>query len=134
MHKLSEIKLPTNQKFGLFFCVIFILFGLYYLSRTVFITGGIFLVLGVIFLITTIAKPDLLLPINKLWMRFGLLLGMFVGPIVLGIIFFGLLTPIAFVMRLFGRDELSLNINNCSSFWKPKETNQQSLHDFKNQF
>ena len=78
-------------------------------------------------------KADLLHPLNKLWMRFGLLLGMIVSPIVLGAIFFLLFTPIAVLMRLFGRDELRLRFKKQSSHWikREKETQSQS---FKNQF
>ena len=69
------------------------------------------------FLLVTLIKCDALLPLNKLWMRFGLLLGMIVSPIVLGVIFFGLFTPIAMLMRLSGRDELRLKFTQKTSHW-----------------
>ena len=70
----------------------------------VYILGAIF---G-IFLIITITNADALLPLNKLWMKFGILLGMIISPIIMGIIFFVIFTPIAILMRLSGRDELRL--------------------------
>ena len=81
----------------------------------------IFSLIAVILLLIALIKPDLLLPLNKLWMRFGLLLGSFVNPLVLGIIFFGLFTPIAFLMRIMGRDELKIKMNTpFGVFERPK--------------
>ena len=106
----SEVKLPSNRKFGFFFTVIFLLssFYLYYVDNKVMVY-----ILGVIcgiFLIVTIINADALLPLNKLWMKFGILLGKIVSPIIMGIIFFGIFTPIAILMRLSGRDELRLRL------------------------
>ena len=81
----------------------------------------------------TIIKPDTLLPLNKLWMRFGLLLGMIISPIVMGVIFFVIFTPIALIMRLFGRDELRLQFNKQSSHWVGRTDEAQPV-TFKNQF
>ena len=70
-----------------------------------------------IFLIITIINADALLPLNKLWMKFGILLGMIVNPIIMGIIFFGIFTPIAIIMRLSGRDELRLQFKIKQTHW-----------------
>ena len=107
--KFSEIKLPSNRKFGLFFTAIFLLasFYSYYVGSEIMVY--LFSTICGIFLIITIINADILLPLNKLWMKFGILLGMIVNPIIMGIIFFGIFTPIAIVMRLFGRDELRLS-------------------------
>ena len=88
---------------------------------------------ALIFLLVTLVKSDALLPLNKLWMRFGLLLGMIVSPIVLGIIFFGLFTPIAILMRLSGRDELRLKFNQKASHWILRGEPIKS-ESFKHQF
>ena len=92
------------------------------------------MLLATIFFILTIIKPGLLLPLNKLWMRLGLILGSIISPIILGIIFFGLFTPIAFVMRLFSRDELRLKLEPRSSYWRIRNTSKQIVESFKNQF
>ena len=134
MLKLSEVQLPTNRKFGFFFAAVFALAGSYFLKENSFAAAGIFLVLAVIFLVVTVIKAELLLPLNKLWMHFGLLLGKIVSPIVLGVIFFFLFTPIAFVMRIVGRDELRLKVKKLPSFWKPREESTPSSTRFKNQF
>ena len=131
--KFSEVELPSNKKFGFFFTFIFGLATLYF-----YVTGSMspaytMAAVSVIFLVVTVVKDDILLPLNKLWMRFGLLIGMIVSPIVLGIIFFGLFTPIAFVMRLSGRDELRLKFNKKLSNWISRS--EPILSDsFKNQF
>jgi hypothetical protein len=73
------------------------------------------------------------LPLNKLWMRFGLLLAMIVSPIVLSTIFFGLFTPIALVMRLSRRDELRLKFYKKQSYWIVRREPIKS-ESFKHQF
>lgn len=88
---------------------------------------------SVVFLIFSIVKAEVLLPLNKLWMRFGLVLSMLVSPIVLSIIFFGLFTPIAFVMRLSGRDELRLKFCKKPTHWIVRKEQIKS-ENFRNQF
>ena len=131
--KLNKIQLPTNKKFGYFFSGIFLTISLYFLYSERFSTGYIFATLALLFVIITIIKADLLLPLNKLWMYFGYLLGIIISPIVLGIIFFGLFTPYSLVMRMMGRDELRLKKINKKSYWiiRSKSTPQT---DFKQQF
>ena len=131
--KFSEIKLPSNRKFGFFFTIIFLIISAYFFFNESYKSGYFFLLISIIFFIITILKAELLLPLNKLWMRIGLLLGMIVSPIVLGIIFFGLFTPIAMLMRLCGRDELRLKFTQKTSHWilRKESINAES---FKNQF
>jgi predicted membrane protein len=115
--KLSEIELPSNKKFGYFFTLIFTSVSIYFFINSMLSWAILFAFIGVIFFITTFVKASLLLPLNKLWMRFGLLLGQIISPLVLGIIFFGIFTPVAFLMRLSGRDELRLKFKNKTSYW-----------------
>ena len=129
----SDIKLPSNRKFGFFFTFIFVVAAAYFFNSTNMIWAYIFAITSLIFLIVTLAKADILLPLNKLWMRFGLLLGMIVSPIVLGVIFFGLFTPIAFFMRLSGRDELRLKLSKKASHWISRSELIKS-ESFKQQF
>ena len=117
MRKSSGIELPSNRKFGYLFTLIFTLIGTYFFYKQVTQLGIFFSIVAVVFFSVTIIKADVLLPFNKLWMRFGLLLGRIVSPLVLGIIFFGIFTPIAFLMRLSGRDELRLKFINKTSHW-----------------
>ena len=131
--KLSDIKLPSNQKFGFFFSAVFIIASLYFWYLGNLVITYIFLFLTVAFFTITIIKASILLPVNKLWMRFGLMLGMIVSPIILGIIFFGMFTPIALFLRLIGRDELRLRLRGKSSNWINKDKSPDS-ESFKYQF
>ena len=128
-----EIELPSNRKFGLFFTFIFALAAAYFYNATSVSLAYAFGATSVIFLGVTLVKADILLPLNKLWMRFGLLLGMIVSPIVLGVIFFGLFTPIAILMRLSGRDELRLKFSQKASHWQTRGEPINS-ESFKQQF
>jgi len=91
--KFSEIELPSNRKFGFFFTFVFGTAATYFYYAANVTWTYVFIIAALIFLIVTLVKSDALLPLNQLWMRFGLLLGMVVSPIVLGFIFFGLFTP-----------------------------------------
>ena len=131
--KLSEIELPSNRKFGFFFTFIFAVVATYFYYSAIVSWTYIFVATALLFLLITLIKSDALLPLNKLWMRFGILLGMIVSPIVLGIIFFGILTPIAMLMRLSGRDELRLKYTQKASYWISRSELIKS-ESFKNQF
>ncbi len=131
--KFSEIELPSNRKFGIFFTAVFTIVAvyLYYTNTTKW--SYIFCGVGLAFLVVSIIKEEALLPLNRLWMKFGLLLGIVVSPIILGIIFFGIFTPIATLMRIFGRDELHLRLKKKTTYWiRRKETEENN--SFKNQF
>ena len=131
---LSDIELPSNQRLGFFFSSVCFIASAYFHLEESAAASYSFATLGVLFLIVTLIKADLLLPLNKLWMRFGLLLGMIVSPIVLGAIFFGLFAPISIAMRLFGRDELRLCFEKKNSHWIPREPSSTRSNAFKNQF
>jgi hypothetical protein len=131
--KFSKIELPSNKKFGYFFAAIFIIIAAYfYINKSINLTY-IFVSIAIFFFLAAILKDEILLPLNKLWMRFGFLLGIIISPIVLGLIFFGLFTPIAIVMRLFGRDELRLKFREKTSHWINR-SNSIHAESFKRQF
>ena len=131
--KFAEIELPSNRKFGFFFTFVFAVAAVYFYYTANISWAYAFIAAASIFLLVTRLKSDALLPLNKLWMRLGLLLGMIVSPIVLGIIFFGLFTPIAIWMRLIGRDELRLKFGQKVSHWIPRSESITS-ESFKHQF
>jgi len=131
--KFSDIELPSNKKFGFFFTFVFAILAFYFLFIDSILWAQAFALLAVLFLLITVIIPQVLLPLNKLWMRLGLLLGMIVSPIVLGIIFFGLVTPYGVVMRMFGRDELRLKFTKKSSHWISRSESIKP-DSFKNQF
>lgn len=131
--KSSEIELPSNRKFGFFFTFVFAVAASYFYYSANVSWTYVFTAAALIFLLVTLIKSDVLLPLNKLWMGFGLLLSMIVGPIVLGILFFGLFTPYALVMRVSGRDELRLKLTQKASHWIPRRE-LITPDSFKNQF
>ena len=131
--RFSEIELPTNRKFGLFFTFIFAVAATYFYYYANIIWACVFVAATLLFLIVTLVKSDALMPLNKLWMRFGLFLGMIVSPVVIGLIFFGIFTPISMLMRLSGRDELKLKFTKKSSHWISRAEPIKS-ETFKNQF
>jgi hypothetical protein len=130
---IAEIELPSNRNFGFFFTAVFFTAAVYfhYEANSLFAYGCF--IISVLFLVITLVKADILLPLNKLWLQFGLLLGVIVSPIVLGLIFLVMFTPIAFFMRLFGRDELRLKFKHKSSHWIKRNTPIQT-ESFRNQF
>lgn len=109
--------LPSNRKFGFFFSSVFTAAAAYSHYNGYLVWAYSSISMALTFIIVTLANDHLLLPLNRLWMRFGILLGIMVSPIVLGVLFFGLFTPIAMVMRLIGRDELRLKLYLQSSYW-----------------
>ena len=134
MQNLDKIQLPSNKNFGYFFTFLFAIVAFYfYYSKSIF-WANLFVATALIFLLITLVKSDALLPLNRLWMLFGLLLGSIVSPIVLGIIFFGLFTPIAMLMRLSGRDELNLKLNQKQSHWISRKKLTVKTESFKYQF
>ena len=126
----QKIKLPSNRNFGIVFSIVFLIISLWpLLSQNdiriwSLIISGIFLVLGLI-------NSKLLLPLNKIWFKFGLMLGNFIAPIVMGIVYFMGVTPTGLIMRLLGKDLLNLKKNNKDTYWIEKDN---SNSDLKNQF
>ena len=132
--KLTSENLPSNKKFGYFFSAIFFLGSIYFFYQDKLILGFVLCSLSLIFTILSVFKDHLLLPLNKLWMRFGVLLGKIISPIILAILFFVMFTPIAIGMRLFQRDELRLKSSNYDSFWKFRDQDIYNQSSFTQQF
>jgi hypothetical protein len=123
-------KLPSNRNFGIVFFTVFLVIGLWPLLNQGELRIWSLLV-SLVFLILGILNSKILAPLNKLWMKFGLLLGSIVSPIVMGIIFFMVVTPTALILRLFGKDILMKKKNNDASYWIKKDNINNSM---KNQF
>jgi hypothetical protein len=130
---LPEIELPSDRKFGFFFAAIFFAACIYFYIVKIYVSAYIFTFLGALFFVLAILRPVVLHPLNNFWMRFGQLLGMIVSPIVLGIIFFFLFTPIGLTMRLAGRDELRLKVKKKFSHWIHRDSSPQP-DSFNQQF
>ena len=132
--KISNVKLPSNKKFGFFFTIITSIIGIYFFyNKNINITYIAFTI-SLLFFLITIFNADLLLPFNKIWMHFGLILGIIINPIVLGLIFFTIFTPVGVITRLFNRDELKLKFIKRSTYWKNCIIKNNDINDFKKQF
>ena len=133
MFKFSNITLPSNKKFGFFFSFVFFVAALYFINSKNQVVGYTVLIFSIFFIIVTLTNAKLLQPLNKMWMRFGLILGYIISPIVLGIIFFGIFTPYSIIMKIIGRDELRLKRIKSASHWIIRsKTSPQT--NFKKQF
>jgi hypothetical protein len=130
----TSSNLPSNKKFGLFFGAIFLISGLYFFYGNEQTIAMLLIALSALFIAVSLFKDDLLFPLNKLWMRLGILLGTIVSPIVLAILFFLMFTPIAIGMKIFKRDELMLKPSNADSFWKLRDQDSLSAKSFNQQF
>ena len=123
-------KNSSNRSFGIVFFILFALVGLYPLINN----GNIklwFLSISLIFLFLGIFNSRILSPFNIIWNKFGIFLGKIVAPLVMIIIFFGVVTPIGLFMRIMSKDLLNLKFNNNQSYWIEKK---ESKSKFKNQF
>ena len=126
----KNIKVSTNRSFGIVFFLFFFIISIFPLFKD----GNIRIwavVVAIIFLILGLLNSSVLSPLNKIWFKFGILLGNFISPIVLGLIFFTVVTPTALIMRALGKDLLNLKNNNKKSYWIEKSPVKSKM---KNQF
>ena len=127
---MDDIKISSNRSFGIVFFVVFFLVAVYPLIHNEEIRIWS-LIISIIFLILGLINSRILDPLNKLWFKFGILLGKIVSPIIMGIIFFLVVTPIGFIMRILGKDLLNLKFNRNKSYWIEKTGPKSKM---KNQF
>ena len=127
---MDDVKISSNRSFGIVFFVVFLLIALYPLTY-----GGEVriwsLIISIIFLILGLLNSKILAPLNKIWFKFGILLGKIISPLIMGIIFFLVVTPIGLIMRLLGKDVLNLKYNKNKSYWIEKNGPKSKM---KNQF
>ena len=127
---MDEIKISSNRSFGIVFFIVFLLIALYPLLKDNDLRIWS-LVISFIFLIIVLIKSKILTPLNRLWFKFGLLLGKFISPLIMGIIFFIVVTPIGIIMRLLKKDLLNLKYNKKETYWINKSGPKSKM---KNQF
>ena len=116
---MDEIKISSNRSFGIVFFIVFLLIALYPLLKSNDLRIWS-LVISFIFLVLGLINSKILTPLNRLWFKFGLLLGRFISPLVMGIIFFVVVTPIGITMRLLKKDLLNLKYNKKETYWIDK--------------
>tara|TARA_B110000305_G_C19053503_1_gene453757 strand:+ start:214 stop:603 length:390 start_codon:yes stop_codon:yes gene_type:complete len=127
---LKNIKISSNRDFGVVFFIFFMIISLFPLFKD----GNVrvwAVVVAIIFLILGLLNSSVLSPLNKIWFKFGILLGNFISPIIMGLVFFIVVTPTSLIMRVFGKDLLNLKKNNKKSYWIEKTRIKSEM---KNQF
>ena len=127
---MDKVKIGSNRSFGVVFFIVFLLIAIYPLiySGELRIWS---LILSLLFLILGLLNSKILYPLNKIWFKFGLLLGRIVSPLVMAIIFFLVVTPIGLLMRILDKDLLNLKFNKSKSYWIEKNEQKSRM---KNQF
>ena len=116
----NKIKISSNRSFGIVFFLFFLIVALWPLINKADIRLWS-LVISIIFLILGVVNSKILTPINKLWFKLGLFLGKIVSPLVMGVIFFLVVTPTGIIMRLMRKDLLNLKKNNSKTYWIEKK-------------
>ena len=125
---MDKIKISSNRSFGIVFFIVFLIIAIYPMIKD----GDIrlwSLILSLIFLILGLINSIILTPLNRLWFKFGIFLGKIVSPIILGIIFFLVVTPTGLLLRLFGKDVINLKYNNNNSYWIKKTGPKSKMKD-----
>ena len=126
----KKIKIPSNRNFGIVFSIVFLIIALWpVLNQNEIRIWS--LVISLIFLVLGFIDSKLLSPLNKIWFKFGLILGSVIAPVVMGIVFFFVVTPTGLIMRALGKDLLKLKKNKEGTYWLDKDNSNNSL---KNQF
>jgi len=114
--KNSGIKISSNKSFGIVFFILFLI-----ISMLPILSGDSIriwsLIISVVFFILGILNSKFLTPLNRLWFKFGILLGNFVSPIVMAIVFFLIVTPTSIIMKFLGKNLLNLKRRKKNSYW-----------------
>ena len=126
----DKIKISSNKSFGVVFFIFFLIISIYPLLKDGNFRTWSFII-SLIFLILGLLNSKILSPLNKVWFKFGIMLGNFVSPIIMGLVFFLVVTPTSFLVKIFGKDLLSLKKNNNKTYWVEKTGIKSKM---KNQF
>jgi len=127
---MDDVKVSSNRSFGIVFFVVFILIAIYPLTNDENIRIWSIIV-SLVFLILGLFNSKILTPLNIIWSKFGIFLGKIVSPLVMGIIFFFVVTPTGLLMKIFKKDLLNLKYNDDDTYWIKKNEPKSKM---KNQF
>ena len=127
---MKDIKLPTNRNFGIILFLVFLIISLFPLlnHENIRIWSTI---IALVFLVLGLLNSKFLTPLNKIWFRFGVILGSFVTPIIMGTVFFVIVTPTSLILRVLGKNLLNLKKGNKKTYWIEKSKIKSKM---KNQF
>ena len=128
--KNNDTKIGSNKSFGIVFFIVFLIIALYPMLKGQDLRLWS-LIISLIFLILGIINSTVLTPLNKIWFKFGILLGNIISPIVMAIVFFVVVTPTGIIMKILRKDLIGLKKNNKNTYWIEKKAKMTSM---KNQF
>ena len=125
---MEKIKIGSNKSFGIVFFIFFFVIAVYpiFFDENLRVWS---LIISLIFLILGLINSQLLTPLNLLWFKFGMLLGRVVSPIVMGLVFFLVVTPTGYIMRFLNKDLLRLQRKNTKSYWIERTAIKSSMKD-----
>lgn len=134
--KRDDVKVPTERSFGLTFAIAFALLAAFtYWHRGATMAFYTVIIVSAIFAVVTFAAAHLLRPLNLIWLKFGLLLHKVINPVIMGLLFFGVFTPMGIVMRAIGVDLLRLKRKSSTeSYWIIRRDESLPDSSMKNQF
>ncbi|MDA7718914.1 SxtJ family membrane protein [Candidatus Pelagibacter sp.] len=124
----KKIKIGSNRSFGIVFSIVFLIIALYPLLNS----DGIriwSIILSSTFFIFGVLNSNILSPLNRIWFKFGIILGRIVSPIVMGLVFFLVVTPTSLILRLFKKDNLNLKKNDNRTYWIDKSEKKSKMKD-----
>ena len=125
--KKDSVKISSNRSFGLLFFIVFLAISLWPLKSQEDLRLWA-LILALIFFVLGILNSKFLTPFNKLWIKFGIFLGTIISPVVMGVVFFMVVTPVGLIMRFLGKDLLRVNKNkNASTYWINREKQKTTM-------
>ncbi len=122
----NKIEIGSNRSFGIVFFIFFLIISLWPIKNGLDIRLWS-LVVSIIFLLLGLFNSKLLTPLNQIWFKFGLLLGKVVSPVVMGAVFFLVVTPTGLIMKFLGKDLLNLKKSNSKSYWVEKKNENTSM-------
>jgi len=124
---MRKKKLDSNRSFGLVFFAVFFIIAFWSFFENVYEIKILPLVISLIFLILGLLNSKILTPLNKLWLKFGELLGKIISPVIIFFIYFIFVSPLAFILRLFGKDLMKIKFSKKKSYWIQREKNIGSM-------
>ena len=127
---MDKVKIGSNKSFGIVFFIFFLIVGTY----PIFFQGELriwSLIVSIIFLLLGTINSRFLTPLNLLWFKFGMLLGRIFSPIVMGLVFFLVVTPTGLIMKILNKDLLRLKKKNIKTYWIERSSIKSEM---KNQF
>jgi len=131
----QKVTLGSDRNFGLVFCVVSLIVAGYQWYHDNIEISEIALIVAAVFLVLALAFPKALRPLNFVWFKFGNLLHLIVSPIIMGVLFFIVVTPLALLMRVLGKTPLKLHFDHeQTSYWTIREDPELDPETFKRQF